>query len=286
MTFFPDETANLVICGPGETEGRPERAWHISDMRLRRSEGVAHAAGWGDMRESRATHQWFTTARGDGARWLGAVVDPHTFELPLAVHAGDRPMAVVEDSFWSDVDYDFQSRLYVNTKFAGTRWVDFRQSEPAQPLDPDLFEFDRELEDHLAYLLPVVAENPYWQGFEVAVEWRPGQKPQDITNPGDRPAYIEWTLSGPGVFRLPDGDRVVTTPLIMPGEVARVLTSPSHRTAKSNRRPNLIRDFGGQRFRSAVPPRRSMSLAGLTAIGAASSTSAVAMIRPKYRRPW
>ncbi|QCQ91723.1 hypothetical protein [Rhodococcus sp. SGAir0479] len=286
MTFFPDDTANVVLVGPGAAQGLPERAWYLSEHHLvgRRDCGAVLAPGWADYQEPKGIHQWFKSARGDGARWLGAVMDPREFFLPVYVHeAFGRPFQVVNDGFWSDIDYIFESQLQVYTKTFGLRYIDIRladQPRIADKMDPA---FDR----FVPYLVPVISGNSYWSGIEETREWSNGQSTErlKIYNSGDRKAYPEWVVKGPGIFRIPDGDTVVTTPMLKAGEVALFHTDPSKRLAKSNMRPNLYGDMGAQRFRNAVPGRTWFSLKKLTVIAGNAASSAVCTIRPKSRRP-
>lgn len=286
MTFFPQGTANVVLAGPGRAENLPERAWHLSEHHLvgREGCGAVLAPGWADYQEPKALHQWFKSARGDGAEWLGAVVEPREFFLPVYVHKlQGRPFQAVNDGFWSDIDYHFESRLFVNTK-VGTRYLDVRLAD--QPRITD--NFDPEFDGFTPYLVPLIAGRPWWMGLEEVCEWKIGESTEKLAlkNSGDRKGYPIWTIKGPGVFQIPDGDTVVTTPNLYVGEVARVHTNRSTpRPMRSNMRPFLYRDFGGQQFRHFIPGRTEMSLKKLAVIGGSAQSSAVVTLQPMSRRP-
>ncbi|NHP18101.1 hypothetical protein G8767_31690 [Rhodococcus sp. IC4_135] len=286
MTFFPDNTANVVLAGPGRAENLPDRAWHLSEHHLvgRQGCGVVLATGWADYQEPKGIHQWFKSARGDGAVWLGSVIEPREFFLPVYVHKTQgRPFHSVNDGFWSDIDYHFESRLFVNTR-EGTRYLDVRLAD--QPRITDVF--DPAFDEFVPYLVPVIAGRPWWMGLEAVCEWKNGQSTErlKLKNNGDRKGHPIWTVQGPGVFQIPDGDKVVTTPNLEVGEVARIHTDRSTpRPMRSNKRPFLYRDFGGQKFRGFIPGRAEMSMKKLAVIGGNAQSSAVATLTPMSRRP-
>lgn len=287
MTFFPEGTANVVIAGPGEKENLPERAWYLSEHHLvnRDSGGVVLAPGWADYTDVTVTHQWFKTSRGDGAIWLGAVVEPTEFSIPIYVHKiHGQPFHDVEDSFWADIDFEFQSRLYINTP-RGVKFCDFRLNDKPKVTHDE----DPNFQGFQPYLVPVVVEKSWWFGLTETFEWRNGQptKNRAIYNTGDRKAAPTYILKGPGVFQLPDGtgDAVVTTPNLKAGEVVVIHTDMS-RTPKSNMRANFYGDMGGQRFRSRVPGRRALKMDLLRCIGGNAASSVVVEIEPKSRRPF
>ncbi len=286
MTFFPDGTANVVIAGPGEVADLPERAWHLSEHHLvgRKSDGVVLASGWADYTEPTAKHLWFETARGDGAIWLGSVIEPRRFKIPVFVHqAHGVPFQGVTDSFWSDIWYEHQSRLYVNTP-RGVKYCDFRLDD-APTVEHDE---DPEFQKFQPYLVPVVVEKTWWMGLPEVFEWRNGEPvaKKSLYNPGDRKAMPVVMLKGPGVFQIPDGasTTVVTTPNLKAGEVVLIHTDMSMKP-KSNMRANFYGDLGGQRFRNHVPGRRRMDMSLLKCIGGNAASSAVFTIEPKFRSP-
>ncbi|OZE77229.1 hypothetical protein CH305_18510 [Rhodococcus sp. 15-649-2-2] len=297
MTFFPDGTANVTIAGPGPKEYLPERSWLLSehhqvaqrDGTPRPDGGVVMATGWADYVEPKATHQWFKSARGDGAIWLGSVVEPREFQIPVYVHRTlGRPFGDVNDSFWQDIAYEFQSRLFVNSKRRGTLFCDFRLADMPQITHDQ----DPEFEQFQPYLIPVVVERPWWFGLTEVFTWVNGQPTAKkfIYNSGDRKAMPIWTLKGPGVFQLPvgpTGDAVVTTPNLQSGEVV-VIHTDNSRTPKSNKRQFFYRDMGAQRFRgiNAVPGHRKLPMTLLRCIGGNAASSAVCEIEPKSRRPF
>lgn len=289
VTFFPDNTANVVIAGPGAKADLPERAWYLSEHHLvgRESGGVVLASGWADYTEPTAKHQWFETARGDGAIWLGSVIEPRRFKIPVYVHrVHGQPFHGVEDSFWSDIWYEFQSRLYVNTK-RGVKYCDFRLDDAPTVTHDE----DPEFQGFQPYLVPVVVEKSWWFGLTETFEWQNGQPVTGkyLYNSGDRKAMPIIMLKGPGVFQLPDGNsgKVVTTPNLLAGEVVVIHTDMSV-TPKSNKRSNFYGDLGGQRFHRdyAIPGRRRMDMSLLRCIGGNAASSAVFQIEPKSRRPF
>lgn len=285
MTFFPDDTACVTLAGPGAAQDLPERVWHMTEhYRPDWDEGVALATGWSDFVEPKANHLWFKSARGDGAIWLGSVVEPREFSLPVYVHrTHGRKFHYVNDSFWSDIDYDFQSRLFVNTP-RGIKFTDVRLA--SQP--NIVHEQDPEFQGLMPYLVPVVAERPWWFGMPEEVKWVNGQRTRRIHNTGDRKAWPTWLCKGPGVFQIPDGNGeiVVTTPNLAAGEIALFESDPSKKIARSNKRTRLYRDMGSQQFRFPVPGRKSLDMKKLRVIGGNQYSSIVCTIEPKSRRPW
>lgn len=285
MTFFPGGTANVVLAGPGAEADLPERAWHLSEhWRADWDEGVTLAPGWSGFVEPKGTHQWFKTARGDGAIWLGAVIEPREFSIPMYVHKTQgKPFHYVDDSVWQDIDYEFQSRLYVNTP-RGTRFVDLRLAD-----EPNIVhEKDPAFDGFMPYLAPVVVERPWWMGMIEEHSWVNGKRPRKLLNTGDRKAWPVHLAKGPGVFQIPDGNGevVVTTPNLAAGEIALFDSDPSKKTALSNKRSRLYRDMGAQAFRYPVPGRRGLDMKKLRVIGGNQYSSLVSTIEPKSRRPW
>lgn len=282
-TFFPDRTANVVLCGPGAAAGLPERPWHLSSG----DEGVALAEGWADFEEPEQTHRWYTGARQDGSTWLGSVLERREFDIPVLVHKTEKiGYARVQDAWRSDIDFDHQSRLYVISPHRGYWWVDLRQAEAPQIVH----NHDPMLEQFKAYLMPAVVEDPHWYGIEQVFEYVNGQYVDDkvLHNEGDRPGYYTAVVKGPGMLQLPDGDgqNVVTLPLLYPGEIAYVNTHPDYRTIRAANGRNLFKELGMQRFRQPIPPRGSLDLSKLRFIDGNAESSAVLRIDPKSKRPW
>lgn len=282
-TFFPDRTAHVVLCGPGAAAGLPERVWHLSTGQ----EGVALGEGWADFEEPDQTHRWYTGARQDGSTWLGSVLERREFDIPVLVHRTQKvDYHTVADAWRSDVDFDYQSRLYVVTGHRGYWWVDLRQADKPQivhQLDPALSEF-------VGYLLPVTVEDPHWYGIESTYGWVNGANLAGarLRNEGDRPAWYSAVVKGPGVLQLPDGDGVntVTLPMLLAGEYALIDTHPDRRTIRSSYGRNLFKELGMQRFRCPIPPRSSLDLSRLRFLGGSADSSVVLRVDPRSKRPW
>lgn len=316
---FPGGSPNVVLAGPGEAAGLPQRAWHLSDWpsALANREGVALAAGWEDFQEPTVNHQWFAPAQGHGATWQGYNAGPRRFMLPVTMHATrDRAFEVVREQFFEDLGHETPARLYVNSP-TGTVWLDIRMDDEPPVLGDT--RHSEVLGQEQDYLIPVVSEQSHWQGLEVARTWVDGQgwDNAELWNFGDLPEWPVWTLRGPGVFTIPDiapthleglegfvisllPDWLVdllrqgglvrdgqTTIVLLPGETMVLTGNPNRRLAVSDKRPNAHRLFGGQRPLFQVLPHRRWNVDGLRVVGGEPGvTSAVVQIELRRRNPW
>lgn len=275
--LFRDGRAQVVLCGPGP-QGP---VWNLTDG----EDGVLLLEGWSNIYDPPTRHIFNQGARQDGATWLGAVVEPRKFELPVHVsQTRMRGWRSVNDAFFESVVFEELSRIYVLTEFSGYWWLDFRKDDTEEAIytkDPGLRGFQ-------SYRIPVVAENPWWRGMEEEVAWRNGQPAPKIWNRGNRPAWYQMIVKGPGVLQVPDGDgRILTLPKLKPGQVLRVDTDPDKRTIVAvNLEENLFRAMGANRFRAPIPKRTLFDLAGIRFIDGNADSSVVIRVEPKNRGPW
>ncbi|WP_139811897.1 hypothetical protein [Prescottella equi] len=275
--LFRDGRAHVIWCGP---EGHGP-VWDLTAA----DGGIQVLEGWANTYGPPGQNLFSKGARQEGATWLGSVVDPSKFEMPVHISktatVGFRSLS---ESFLEGIDFDVQSRIYVLTRESGWWWLDVRLDDTPEivyPKDGGLLGFQ-------AYNLPLIAEYPWWSGLERTVTWVNGEKPVKLRNPGNRPAFYTAVVKGPGSLRIPDGDgRLVTLPKLKPGQVLRLDTDPDHRTlVVENPAENLFKDMDPRRFRVPVARNSVFDLSGMQFIDGTAESSVVVRIDPKNRGPW
>ncbi|MBF6063013.1 hypothetical protein IU500_12445 [Nocardia terpenica] len=275
--LFRDGRAQVVLCGPGE-QGP---VWNLTDG----EDGVLLLEGFTNIYDPPTTHILRQGARQDGATWLGAMVEPRKFELPVHVSQTTmRGWRSVNDAFFESLVFDELSRLYVITQFSGYWWLDIRKDD----VEEAIYTKDPGLRGHQLYRIPVLAEYPWWRGMDEEALWVNGQPPPAIHNRGNRPAWYKLIVKGPGVLQIPDGDgRIVTLPKLKPGQILRVDTDPDQRTIIAvNPEENLFRAMGANRFRKPIAKRSVLTLNGIRFIDGTAESSVVIRVEPKNRGPW
>ncbi|WP_280429737.1 hypothetical protein [Nocardia brasiliensis] len=275
--LFRNGRAQVVLCGPG-AQGP---VWNMTDG----DEGVLLLEGWSNIYDPPTTNLFRQGARQEGATWLGAVVEPRKFELP--VHVSQTKMLgwrSVNDAFFESLVFEERSRIYVITEFSGYWWLDIRKDD----VEEAVYTKDPALRGAQLYRIPVVAEYPWWRGMDEEVLWLNGKPAPKIRNRGNRPAWYKLVVKGPGVLQIPDGDgRMVTLPKLKAGQILRVDTDPDQRTIIAvNPEENLFRAMGANRFRKPIAKRSLFDLAGIRFIEGNADSSVVIRIEPKNRGPW
>ncbi|QBS43868.1 hypothetical protein DMB37_31000 [Nocardia sp. CS682] len=266
-----------MLCGPG-AQGP---VWNMTDG----DEGVLLLEGWSNIYDPPTTNLFRQGARQEGATWLGAVVEPRKFELP--VHVSQTKMLgwrSVNDAFFESLVFEERSRIYVITEFSGYWWLDIRKDD----VEEAVYTKDPALRGAQLYRIPVVAEYPWWRGMDEEVLWLNGKPAPKIRNRGNRPAWCKLIVKGPGVLQIPDGDgRIVTLPKLKAGQILRVDTDPDQRTIIAvNPEENLFRAMGANRFRKPIAKRTLFDLSGIRFIEGNADSSVVIRIEPKNRGPW
>ncbi|QDQ97986.1 hypothetical protein [Tomitella fengzijianii] len=281
-TFFPGGRAQIILTGPGAPAGLPERAWHLSTG----AQGVVHADGWGDIDTPPTKNVWWQSAGRPGAKWLGAVVSPREFDLPIHIADTDRAdWPTVYARLMQDIDHEHPARLHIVTP-AGYTMLDVRLGDGGISHE---YVHDPALEGIETFAVPLVAEQPYYTGIEDTHTWTPGRTPRPVRNRGDRPAWPVYIVKGPGMPQLPDGNghNTVTLPAALEeGQVARVNTDPDERRVVVNDGEKLWPLVGPQRFRHPVPAGGMLKLGNLRMHGATDASSITAIITPRWRTPW
>jgi len=137
-------------------------------------------------------------------------------------------------------------------------------------------------------MIPLVAEEPYWEGLREQSFWRNksglGRGTLFIRNPGEFPVYPRFTLVGPGTPWIQDGPggRLIEFPPMQIGEVWYVDTNPRKKTIRTSTGVNLWPRMRGRKFRSSYPPKSSTPIEVRFTGAAAPGSQVLAVSYPRY----
>lgn len=201
------------------------------------------------------TDQVRQTALQDGQTLLGWKLKPRDVWLPLRFKdAAAVDVTGMQRAFWASMAIGRQGQLTVTDDDGGVRSLGLRFQDDggvSYRLDPSI------LSD--AFGITMVADQPWWQGPPVQSSYTQGGAIQTffgngagatpfyiiaatsgaartIDNPGDAPAWIEWTLDGPATaFRAGVNGHYLGGPLVVSaGQQLVVETDPLRQVAFLN----------------------------------------------------
>lgn len=232
----------------------------------------------------------------DGAELTGYTIPPRPVYWPLVFKAG----SVAE---WRDLYAGFFDS--VHPVEPGTWTVGEGRTARSMQLtgtfdDDFAFQYDPFLTGFAQIGVDLVAPRPLWLGEPVVVPFTGGdpvnfidenESPPfhisseatftdaRITNTGNEPAYIEWTVSGPltGVT-VGVGGALVSAPDLVEGDVLVINTDPAGQYATLNG-SDYTKQLGFQMF-APVPAKKKSSLV----VAGTGSGTVVARIQPRFWR--
>lgn len=139
-----------------------------------------------------------------GEEFVGKRVQKREMILTFLVHADDPDTwRTIDANFRWAWDYEELATLYVTTA-DGTRYLKLRLQESPKYQ----YEKDPHILSDIPVQLTVAADFPYWQEDPYEVVWETLEvedfKTFHVSNPGDVPVWLRWTLTAPGTWTLPD----------------------------------------------------------------------------------
>jgi hypothetical protein len=221
------------------------------------TKGVRLSRGYSGLHLPAFTQQVSKAARVPGQRYLGTVYEARSIPLPVTVYGGvGDAWRSIDAAWWASLSPEIPGALAVTTTSAGTRSLSCRLGSAADPAT-DIHPGTRGVG---TYALTLEADQPFWAGPDVVQNYAmpttsqpyygvsgsgppfyisPANTLTDatISNPGDRPAYTRWTVTGPGTATFAIAGHQTTLPTLQAGQVVSIDTNPLN--------PNAVRDISG-----------------------------------------
>lgn len=193
------------------------------------------------------------TALMDGQRLTGWKLKPRSVWLPLKFHdVANTDVEGVQRAFWASLAIGQVGTLTITDGSGATRSIDLRFQDDggvSYGLDPYIW--------HAPFGITFVADSPWWYGpaqtsyyslGDTATQTffgngagaptfyilpNQGASATTLNNPGDQPAWIEWTIQGPlTAFRLGVDGHFVGGPIAVPtGSLLTIETDPLRQLA-------------------------------------------------------
>lgn len=236
-------------------------------------------------------------ARQDGATFLRSVRSKKDYDFFVWIDGrGDvRAFHAIHDAWHRGWSTDIPCKIGYYTRHQGWRYQ-MVQLDAAPELQGEM---DPARNAAVEYQMSVSAMDPLERHIGESHVWvnsdGANQGVVRARNAADQPAWLRYTMNGPGRFAIEDpagGEtpRVVETPLIDDGEELRINTHPRQRTARvySGADPegrNVWAQLAGRRWLSALDPWSSTSIVVRVTEGTLESTVRVD-VTPRSSRPF
>lgn len=215
---------------------------------------------------------WSQSVYQDGATYDGYVVEPLDLVLTFFIF-GDKDF----NRSWSDTNSQFRKamdtsmggevQIVVETD-SGERTLFVRKYQATRSTnkkDPHLLKYSKAT-------FTMRAEVPFWLGETVVstVQTSTATMTANVTvsNPTDRPIWLEWAVTSPGKWILPDYNfaggpyafRKIALPELSAGQDMTIDTHPLHETYIAADGHNIAGRFGGVDFLHPIPPHTPNTL--------------------------
>jgi hypothetical protein len=215
------------------------------------TQGVYTAKGYSGLHLPTFTQQVSKAARVPGQRYLGTVYEARSIPLPVIVRAahGDA-WRNLDTSWWRSLSPEATGTLTVTTTSGGARSIPCRLGSAADaatdihPGSQGIGQYALTLEADApfwtgpvitqTYALPAVAASQNYYGGSGGSGFGPpfyispssALANATISNPGDRPAYSRWSITGPGTASFAINGHSTTLPPLVSGQTISIDTNP------------------------------------------------------------
>lgn len=274
------------------------------------------------MQEAPRKGIWSQSAFQEGATFMGVSVEPIDMVLGIQIDPVDgMDWADVSARFRDSWSYDEDGILRYTTPESGVRELKVRLLEApdrATKKDGRLNEYSIEAYTIRAgwpyytsggavdsFTVDLKAKPPegIWEEFSAALaklfklELNFGHYDEGfvtVENPTDVPMYLQWVLSAPGRWAIPDysfkddedATRVVVCPTLDEGEHLSIDTYPRNEPYVSSTNTNIAGRFGGVLFLNPIPPHTPPTKIPVSYVGEDPEASAVVIMRHNWLSPF
>lgn len=214
--------------------------------------------------EAPFTSIWQQGSTQEGATFLGSSTDPIDLVLGFEIYGdeqGTLEWSDVEARFFASFSSTEPARIEVTTE-VGKRVLYVLKLEKSKQLnkkDPRILGWSR-------LQMTLRAPWPFWEGDTYTSTFvAPSSSASGhvtVFNPTDRPVWMQWVVTAPGKWTLPDYNfeggpwsaRTITTPTLATGQDLTIDSYPRTETYTAADGSNIAGRFGGVEFLHPIPP--------------------------------
>lgn len=239
---------------------------------------------------------WRQGATQEGATLEGVSPEPIDLVLSFETFSSDSgmPWDEVEARFFQSFDTIKEATIRItdNGEARTLRVVKMTNAKMKSKKDPRLI-------GKATIILTLRAGWPYWEGDTYTSTFAPSgvdgvwEGEVIVSNPTDAPIYLEWSISAPGVWHIPDHDfenpesppHQISLPPLTVGQFLTIDTYPREETYILADGTNFAGRMGGVDFLHPIPPRTPETRLPIRVSGHTAGAFAQARMVRHWKRP-
>lgn len=237
---------------------------------------------------------WQQSAFQEGATYLGHTIEPIDMVLPFDIYGdGGWDWEYIESRFHAAWDEVIPAEIVVTVNGKRRRILvqKLENIRTKSDRDPRLLQWSE-------MTLTVRAAWPFWQGDTLVSSASTGLSTAElfvtVTNPTDRPMWLQWALTAPGRWTIPDFDwglgdhptRKITTPTLTAGQALTIDTHTLREPYVAADGSNIAGRFGGVLFQHSVPPHTPPTDVPVKLESAPGGGAVQCRMVQEWRRAW
>lgn len=235
---------------------------------------------------------WQQSAFQEGATYVDYTIEPLDLVLAFDIVGEQDNWEDIESRFYGCFDPERPATIIITTAMESRtlKVTKLEHSKTTAERDPRILGWSK-----ITFTLR--AAWPFWEGRTVIKNVQintAGTAYIEVSNPTDRPIWMQWAVTAPGRWTLPDfsfmGDanaaRTVTTPTLASGQDLTIDTYPLRESYTAADGSNIAGRFGGIEFQFPVPPHTPQTLLPVKLEAGAASSGAQLRMVEYWQRPW